>query len=357
MTTAQWTSVSDAGAMQGSLLQAIASPFENFVVKTDFGPIIGDYLRKEAPIWSSLAKFPASADTVKEIVKNSMPTVGFTSKTDLASSPIQAVPNRNDFSDPGQQVKAITGFLTYNHYARSLVTQQGQPYGDQIAIDTVDIISSACRLIEENLFIGDATANPLAFNGLLHQIPANTAAYQNTYTHDLTAVGAERLSSFLPKFIAKIGSDRVISRRVSRVFASGAGISLVQTEWTNARINLSEVKNTLGTDTVGIYTSEGVVPIVPSRFIRDASPDGAAFDEVVFWFIDDEQFVWNGVYPYMGEKTFEPQLMDVSSMGPNAQPLTDKRMLVMYGTPYAKNRGRAIHKLIVRCARGSAWNL
>jgi hypothetical protein len=357
MTQAQWTSIEAAGAMQDSLLQATASPYQNFVIKSDFSEVIGDYLRKEAPIWSSIPKFPARGDIVKEITKSSMPTVGFTAKNDLATSPAQAVENRNDFSDPGQQVKAITGLLTYSHYSRSLTTQQNQPYGDQVAIDTTDIIVAACRLVEENLLIGDATANPLSFNGLLNQIPANTATYQNTVTHDLTVPGAERLSSYLPKFVSKIGSSRSISRRVSRILCSGAGLSLIQTEWNDARINLSEVKNTLGTDTVGVLTSEGVVPIVPSRFIRDTSTAGAAFDEVVFWFIDDEQFIWEGVYPYLGEKTFEPQIMDVSSIGPNGQPLTDKRMLIMYGTPYAKNRGRAIHKLIVRCPRGSAWNL
>lgn len=357
MTSAQWTAVSDAGAMQGSLLQATASPFQNFLVKTDFGPVIGDYLRREAPLWSTMPKFPADADVVKEIINGSLPTVGFTNKLDLASGPVQTIENRADLSDPGQQVKAVTGFLSYSHYARSLVTQQGQPYGDQIAKDTKDIIESACRLIEENLFTGNATTNPLSFNGLLNQLPPNTAEYQNSFVHDLTVPGAESLSVVLPRICARIASTRSISRRVTKVLTSGAGTSLIQTEWSNARINLSEVANILGTTLIGIQTTDGLVGVMSSRFIRDRSATGAEFDEIDFYFIDEDQFVWQGVYPYLGEKSFEPQIMDVSSIGPNGQPLTDKRMLIMYGTPYAKNRGRSIHKLTVRCARGSAWNL
>jgi hypothetical protein len=148
-----------------------------------------------------------------------------------------------------------------------------------------------------------------------------------------------------------------MNRRTTRILASGAGINLIYKEESNSLLKSTLKDNVIGSDSVRILTSEGLIPIVPSRFIRDAAPAGAAYDEVSFWFINDEEWVWKGVYPYMGRKTFEPQLMDVTSTAPNGEILTDQRMLVVYGTPYAKNKGESIHRLVVRCRRGSAWNI
>jgi hypothetical protein len=226
-----------------------------------------------------------------------------------------------------------------------------------VAKDTQDILVSACQLLEETMYRGSEADNPLSFNGLISQIPANTATYQNSVVHDLTEPDAERLSTFIPKFIAKISGRRNPAVRVTHCKTSAAGAIWIQTEWSEARINLSEVENVLGGRTLGIYGANGIIPIDSTPFIFDRSPAGANYDEVDYWFIDDEQWIWQGVYPYMGAQTFEPQLMDVSSMGPNGQPLTDKRLLIMYGTPYAKNRGAAIHRLTVRLPRGSAWNI
>ena len=357
MTNSHWESIESAGEKQGQLMQAMATPFQNFVVQTDFEDIIGNYLRMESPFWTSLIKVAAKGDVVKEAVVNSLPAVSFTNKLDLASGAVQPPGNRRGFDDPGQQVKAIVGFLNYSHYARSLVTQQGNPYGDAIAEDTQAILVSACQLVEESLFTGNATTNPLSFNGLINQIPANTTDYQNSTVLDLTDLNADRLSLALPQQIARIMSRTNPKVTIDEVWTSGSGISQIETEWSAARINLSEVENVLGTKTLGIRGPKGIIPVNSSAWIRDRRPAGVEYDEVDFWFIDKEQFVWEGIYPYMGAQSFEPQLMDVSSIGPNNQPMTDKRMLVMYGTPFAKNRGRSIHRLTVRCRRGLAWNI
>jgi hypothetical protein len=337
------------------LLQATATNMREFTVRQDYLPEIGDYLRRDAPLWSRLRKEPAPADLVQEIRRTALPVIGFSNKQDLATGPSQPTGNarnRNDLSDPGQQVKALSGFIDWSHYARSLALQQGNPYGDQVAQDTDDMIAAAARLLELTLWRGNAATAPLEFNGILTQRPAG-----NTFTLDLTDTNEERtLGNMLIECIARIVGSRRIARRVTGVFCSNCGYNLVQREVEAKRLFTEVSEVTPGLNVPGIRTGQGVVPIEPSSYIDDEPGDGVGGGDLLrFIFLDIDKLRWMGVRPMGGLDTFDPQVFEITQFL-DGVPLTEKQMLLIYGTLYAMNLGDSIWSLEVTVPAGTAWN-
>ena len=347
----------------GQLIQAQAYNSGGFTLLNDFIPEVLDALYRAAPFWASLTKKAASADNVREIIRTGLPVAGFTSKADLATATAKSATNlrdgtaitgdnsRNLLDDPGQEVKCITGPLSWTNYAQSLYNQQGQPFGDQVAQDTDDMITSMAKSLEKALYSGNATTNPLEFNGIIAQMATDTARHQFLYTHDLTAATPESLSIVIPRTCAKIIASRDFDRDVTEIHTSAAGLSLLQEEWAKARINLSETEYVPGVTVPGIMGANGrMIPIVVSRYLDDdATPaDG---DLINYLFIDKALIDWRGVVP-MGGSGFNPQIFDLV----NAQHLTERRLGLCYGTLFAHGRGQGISRLQVKAANGKAWS-
>ncbi|NJR40559.1 MAG: hypothetical protein HC781_19160, partial [Leptolyngbyaceae cyanobacterium CSU_1_4] len=147
------------------LIRSAAINRGSFTYRADFQPEITDYLHRDVTLWSRIRKVAATDDVVKEIVRTGLPSTGFANKNALDTAVVDQTGVRNNLSDTGQEVKAILGRKNWGHYERSLYEQQKRPYGDQISIDTADMIHSAAKQLERGLFVGDAATNPLEFNG------------------------------------------------------------------------------------------------------------------------------------------------------------------------------------------------
>jgi hypothetical protein len=344
--------VSEADQLFDSLTQAAATNMGRFTVRQDFMPEIGDYLYRNAPFWARLPKEPAEADIIKEIRMTQLPAVGFSAKSTLNTVAGQGgLTNRQDLTDPGQEVKCVSGFIDWSHYARSLYEQQGRPYGDQVARDTNDMIDAATMLLELGLFTGNATSDALQFNGIPQLMPTSN----HVFTLDITATTPETsLSQKLVECCTRIMSNRVTNHRITDIITTGAGWNLIQREIEEKRLFTQLVEVIPGVQVPAILTPWGKVPISMTPFLSDTAGANTDPDTINFWFIDINKLVWKGVVPLGGAQTFDPQIFEITTFANNV-PLTEKRMILCYGVLYAKNRGADIYRLDVTAPRGSAW--
>src|SRR5919199_3690025 len=101
-----------------SELQASAANLGGFTINQNYDPEIEDYRRKETVFWELIPaanKKPAAAPTVKKIVRDKRPQVGYANRGDLSG----AVENRKqdlalNLDDPGQDVKALSAKYRYD---------------------------------------------------------------------------------------------------------------------------------------------------------------------------------------------------------------------------------------------------
>jgi len=322
-------------------IQAIATAMDGFTVIDDFEPIVREYLRKTTVFWPLLRKEPAYADNVREIIEGPEPQTGFFDKN--ATNPVENPTNlaAHDLTDPGEFIKAIGGVISFSPYSRSLYRQQNRPYGDTVAKRTSDLIVSAVKTLERSLFVGDATANPLEFNGLEKQInPANI------YTASIVA--GDSVVRKLRPLARLIVSNENILRNVTHIFTTALGLELIEQEVTTHLdyTNLDEIRP--GLRVPGIITQGDTqgkpTPIITSPYIRDGATT------VPFWMLDMNTLVWKGVIPEGGRDTFNPQVFEVSDYTFGATPtyLVNKRMSLNYGTLYAsKACGGGVFRLDV----------
>lgn len=335
------------------LLKAAATNLGGFTVRQDFAPMTLDYRRKNTVVWQLLEKIAARTPKIQEIRRNVFPNVGFTSRTDLSSTPVNDIASiPADLSDPGQDVKAIAGLLNVTHFGRSVEAAQGYEYGDSTAQDTDDLVSSVYRMLEMKLFTGNAsTGGNLEFNGLVNL--ASTDA-ENSSTLDVSVTTPPSIVQKLGEITTKIANHPLWNHRVTHIFTSGAGYELIrkETERRNTYMNATEVVP--GVQVPAIQGVMGQIPIVTSPYIYDVLGVDPALDQITYYLVDMTTMSWRGLAPYGGTNTFEPQIFDVSNIV-NGVPLLEKRLVLLYGTPYAKNRGKGIHKLVVSAARGTGY--
>lgn len=342
---------------QKFLVQAEATNVGGFTVNQNFDPEVEMYIRRETVLWQLIKnKLPAEAPIVKKIREGALPTVGAVSRGNLSAAKNAPLLNsetatQNDLGDPGQEVKAVAGTIQFNHFGRSMSEQQGRPYGNQVAQETRDLLVAMARYLEMSLFIGDATANPLEFNGLDHLLPGS-----NVVTIDLTDdQNPQRLTDTINRTITRATSDRTIMRKITHAFCTGAGSLQVQSEVGQAVFysNVSEVVP--GFKVPGIMTSNGMIPIVNTPYIND-SDGGAGNDVIRTYLVDIDSLEWRGVRPYGGEDSYEPQIFDITQFI-NGNPLVEQRMALIYGTLYGKNRGNGIWRIDATVPPGSVWNV
>lgn len=325
-------------------IQAIATALDGFTVRDDFGPVIETYIRKNTVFWPLLRKEKAEGDLIRRIYEGPEPETGFFSKTAL--NPIETPSDfpAHDLNDPGEYVKAGGGLFHISHYSRSVYQQQGRPYGDTLSEKTKNLIVSTCKTLEEALFIGSATDNPLSFNGMANQMDP---------THDYTAsiVDGDAVVRKLRSLVRLAVSDKVVMRRITHIFTNALGLELIENE-TDSKleyVNLDKV--TPGLRVPGIITqgdSQGKpTPIVISPYIESSADLTAGY--VDYYLIDMDSLVWKGVIPEGGVDSFEPQIFEVSKFTGAATPyLVEKRMCLFYGTLYAaKSGGSSIYRLRV----------
>lgn len=336
-------------------LKAGATNLGGFTVRQDFAPMTLDYRRKNTVVWQLLEKIAARTPKIQEIRRNVFPNVGFTSRTDLSATPVNNISSiPADLSDPGQDVKAIAGILDVTHFGRSVEAAQGYEYGDTTAQDTDDLISSVYRLLEMKLFTGNAaTGGNLEFNGLVNLASGDA---ENSSTLDVSVSTPPSIVQKLGEITTKIANHPLWNHRVTHIFTSGAGYELIrkETERRNTFMNATEVVP--GVQVPAIQGVMGQIPIVTSPYIYDVlgTVSPSTLDEITYYLVDMTTMSWRGLAPYGGTNTFEPQIFDVSNIV-NGVPLLEKRLVLLYGTPYAKNRGKGIHKLTVSAARGTGY--
>jgi hypothetical protein len=316
-------------------IQAIATAMDGFTVVDDFEPVVREYLRKATIFWPLLRKESAYADLVREITEGPEPTTGFFDKH--ATNPTDNPTNlaAHDLTDPGEYIKAVGGVISFSPYSRSLYKQQGRPYGNTVAKKTADLIVSATKTLERTLFLGNATTNPLEFNGLEQQIDPS-----HVYTADITA--GDSVVRKIRSLARLIVSDPDILRNVTHIFTTGLGLELIEEEVTTQLeyTNLDEVRP--GLRVPAIITQADPqgrpTPIITSPYILDTA---GVSGTVPFWLLDMDTLVWKGVIPDGGLTTFNPQIFEVSQYTYGATPnyLVNKRMCLAYGTLYASKAG------------------
>lgn len=337
------------------LVQGQATNLGGFTVNQDFDPEIEYYLRKETIFWQLIRnRKPAQSAIIKKIREGALPTVGFVNRSNLGGAPHNPLTaTQNQLDDPGQEVKALAGTIEFPHFERSLYEQQNRPYGDTVADETKDLLVSMARFLEMSLFTGDATADPMSFNGIDRLM--NTVS-QHVFTVDKTVVGTS-ISRMVNEVVVRATTDRNILRKITHIICSGAGSLAIQEEigQTVYYTNTNEVVPNVRVP--GIMTANGQIPIVPTPYIDDIPATGSVTtDTIRIYLIDIDSIEWHGVFPFGGRSTFEPQIFDVTQYI-SGTPLVEKRMALMYGTPYAKNRGEGIYRIDVSMEQGSTWNV
>jgi len=330
-------------------VQAIATALDGFTVRDDFMPVIRQYIRKKMIFWPLLRKERAEADLVREIREGAEPQTGFFSKS--AIDPIETPADfaAHDLTDPGEYVKAGGGLINISHYSRSLYQQQQRPYGDILSTKTKNLIISTCKTLEEALFIGDATADPLSINGMVNQTDPS-----HLYTADITA--GDSVVRKIRSLVRLAVSDKVVMRNITHIFTNALGLELIENETDNRLeyVDLREI--TPGLRVPGIITqadSQGKpTPIITSPYIESTAGAGGEF--VDYYLVDMDSLAWKGVIPEGGTDTFDPQIFEVSKFTGSATPyLVEKRMCLFYGTLYAsKAGGSSIYRLRVTVPAG-----
>ena len=330
-------------------VMAAAESVGGFTVRQDYLPYIRNYLRRETIFWPLLRKEPARTDLVQELREESHPQTAFFDKNQAQPPETPSSHPTSDAStnpDPGQRIKAAGGVVEINHYGRSLLGMQGDTYGDQMAKKTNDLFASTSKTVEWALFAGDASANPLSFNGVGRQMAG-----------EHTKVADKREGHVVYRKLRRLVRLAVtqfdIARSITHIFTSGLGLELIEEEM-DAKLeycNLDVVRPGLrvpGLNTQG--DSQGAAtPIITSPYLQDR--DMGEWAEIDYWLVDMNTLCWKGVYPVGGQQTFEPQILEVSYYADGSEYLVQKRICLIYGTLYAENRGEGIWKLTVKVRR------
>jgi hypothetical protein len=332
-------------------LQAQSISVGGLVVRQDFQPVIDDFRNREDTLWASLAKFRANAAKIQTVRKTGVPTVGFVDRTTLGSPPT-STNNNDDLTDPGQDLKAIVGILDFGHFAASLQVAQGSDGFETLGQITEDLVLSVFRTLGSSLISGNATTNPLHFNGINSLVPGDA---QHTRTLNITGANPPKISQELSKIIAIAFGDRTYRHRISHIICSAAGYLAIQKEANalNLYQNQATVIPGVGVPAIGGLGLQSNNPqVIVSSYVFDTLGTGSDPDTLTYYLIDRDSLPWYGLPPLGGSNTFEPQIFDVSTIV-NNQPLLQKRMVLLYGTPYARNRGQGLYKLTVTAPGGT----
>jgi hypothetical protein len=331
----------------GEFFQARSLPLDGFTVEEDFNKLVKRYVREKTVLFPMITKEPAEADEVVELLEGSEPTAGFMSKTAVNPPENGTDFQPHAFDAPRQQVKAVGGVIKSSNYAQSLYAQQGKRWGEILVRKTDRLLTSTVKLLERALFRGDATLNPLEFNGLNKQIHPD-----NLLTCDMTT--GDRVVQKILGILSRAMGDEDFLKNIDYVFTSFQGVRLVQLEVEQKLQyhNLEMIRP--GFLVPAIIGPNGPLPIIPSPYISDVPGTGTDKDIIYFYLLDMDTVAWKGVIPQGGEKSFDPQVFDVTRFTGSATPyMVEKRMSLAYGTLLLGNRGLNCYRLAVSVANGT----
>lgn len=342
------------------VIQANATHMGGWTVNQAFNPEIYDILRNNTVFWQLIRnKVAAPGNIVQKIRKLARPSAAFVDKFNLTTLPQTApavaihqndmVDSRLNLDDPGQEIKAIAGTVEFDHYPRSLANQQGNPYLNEVVRQTEDLLVETSRKLEMALFRGSVATDPLQFNGL-----DAFCQPEHTFTADITAAEPDSIADKLNEICMRATTDRNVIRKITHIFCSGAGSLFLRREMDDRLIYSNLVEIVPGVQVPAILSAEGRIPIVSSPYVTDVD-GGAGADTLTYYLIDMSTLEWNGVYPFGGAKTLEPQIFDISNTI-NGLPLLEKRMVLMYGCLYPDHGAEGIWKLNVTAPSGSTWS-
>lgn len=336
-------------------VQAEATQFNGMVVREDFTGPIARIIRDQTALWNILSKELATTDVVREIQQDTMPRAGFINKLDQQTTSNITPPTYNqlNLSDPGQAIKAMGGRIQMSHYTQSLSAAQGFPYGDQNGGATADLVKSTGLLIERTLFAGNATNNPLEFNG----IDAQTPDAHKIVVDATAAVPADQtIYNAIRSTVRRAYSSRAVNRQITHIFATGLALELLEKEVDSdlSYQNLDVVRPGLQVRT--IQTQAGSLPLVLTPYISDMvgaeKTVNPGYDAVYFYLLDIDTLIWKGIFPYGGQQTFNPQIFDVTKYS-SPDLLAEERYCLCYGTLFARYRGASLWRLEVRVPSGT----
>lgn len=346
----------DPAETQEFLIQASATNLNGFLINQDFEPEIEDIRRKTTTLWQRIGvKKPATAPIIKKIRKRGFRNIGFVPKSGLtdANVPQNAPGNNpqiNQLDDPGQEVKAVSGTLEFEHFARSMQRQQGQPWEDTVAAETADLITGCYRFLDRKLHDGDASLpGNLEFNGIRHQIPQSG----HIFTADITGTNPDSVVGKIDAIVTRAAAHPDVLRRPSAIYCSSNGANIIRDEVGQQVFYHNLIEITPGFQVAGVMTSIGLLPLITSPYLTD-DDGGAGNDTVRFYIVDESGLEWHGVYPDGGDRTYEPQIFDITTFV-NGIYLVQKRMILVYGTPYLADRGGCVYRLDVTAPPGTVW--
>ena len=324
-------------------LEAAMTNNRGMVVNQDFMPIVGSYLRKESLFWQLMNKTYAKAPIVREALDDARANVGFSDINTLVNT-VSNEPGDLDLNlgDPGQAVKAVTGYLKFGHFAKSMALQQGSPILDQEVNGTRKMLLDTARLIDKTCFKGKVENNPLQFNGFMRQMYEGNIRQASRVDED----NPDKTHLALNQIIFETLGNENIDHRISHIFCSASGSNILAREAQEEHIHYNSNRVILGHTVGEIHTQMGNLPVITSPYIVDElnTPN----PKLNFWLVSMETVDWAGVVPYGAKgKSLEPQIFDVRNLNDVGEPLLDQRILVLYGTPYLKDGGRGVYLLQV----------
>lgn len=331
-------------------ISAIAAELDGFTVRRDYMSVIKRYLRENTIFWPMLKKEAAESDPVQELLEGPDPTAGFVDKISLNPPENPANLSPHDLTAPMEYIKGIGGVIRFNHYAKSLYQQQGRPYGDIVSRKTDRMMIRIVKILEKALFTGNATTNPLQFNGLDSQMPAS-----QQYAADATT--GDSVVRKIRGIVRLAMDDEDVLKNITHIFCTGLGMNIIENEMENRLEYFNQDTIRPGVKVPFINTHAGQIPIITSPYIDDI--DGGVNKDVIrFYLLDMNTLSWKGVYPDGGDKVFEPQIFEVAKYTTDATPyLVEKRMALCYGTLFAGNRGFGIHRLDMSVASGTIGSI
>lgn len=336
-------------------VEATAINIDGYTVNQEYEPEILDYRRENTVFWQMIPegnKRKARSATIQHVERNKRHKVGFVDRSDLSGAVNNPKTEHElDLNDPGEEVKALMGTATFDHFGRSLARQQNYPWTDEVATDTDDMLTETYRYLEMALFRGNASLNPFEFNGLQRQMPPSGHVFEV----DLTTNPPDSIWKMMNYVVMKVAHDRSVLRKVTHFFVTGSAMVKLQEEVVESVLKFNQLEVIPGVVVPTVQTGDGQKPVISSPYLDDvADVDGTnSYDYLRIFAIDIRSVFWYGVIPDGGKETYEPQIFDLTQFQ-NNQYLVLKRGVLSYGTPKLLNQG--LWRIDLKVPRGTAWN-
>ena len=361
MSSADFYSISAAAVQDGTTGRILNEDYSRFP------KIIGDYREKEpSPLWTmGLTKRYATHPVISQAVRNNVASTGPVSRDTLASVPTGILPTV-DFPTgglgDGEEVKAIAGIIEGAEFGRAMQRQQNRLLGNPYGYNADDyeakheLLISYIRTMNRLLVSGDATANPLEFNGITNLVPDTNVEIWDAIT------ATYPIQQKLRNFIVSKTRDRSTVIEIDCIMASSTGHSYVLNQIENNHIyyNRDNQVITPGFQVTDIDVANKKVPLVSDKWIDDEADvtlNSEQVDILNYYLFFKKHTQWHGVLPSKqpfrnNSLDFEPLVIEINNMV-DGSPMLNQMLILTFGTTFLENQGRSMYKLRVAVPRGT----